>query len=359
MGLRRAGVALFVMVLVAALLPLSGRAQTVEEERDRAYSLLSRAVANRDQVEHELALAMEEYLRVANELAGKAASADRLAARVEATRGELSIFGRLAEQQAVVAYMEALTNPSEVMLRSDSLEEALVLRPLLEILSGDTASQSRALEVTQRDLNNLQARLATEIIAVQALQQEAKVAADNLAELFGDADARVGLAIQGAVAADLAYRAELDRVETAQAEAAEQARQQERSTTTVAPAPIASSSTTSTTLGPPSIGDRPLKPAVERWRSLAGAYFPATKVEAALAIIQCESLGDPEAYNPYSGASGLFQFLPGTYAVIAPKAGFDGVSVFDPEANIGSAAWLVAYYESLGRNPWTPWHCTP
>lgn len=360
MGLRRAGVALFVLVLVAALLPLSGRAQTAEEERDRAYSLLSRAVANRDQVERELALAMEEYLRVANELAAKAASADRLAARVEATRGELSIFGRLAEQQAVVAYMEALTNPSDVMLRSDSLEEALVLRPLLEILSGNTASQSRALEVTQRDLNNLQARLATEIIAVQLLQQEAKAAADNLAELFGDADARVGLAIQGAVAADLTYRAELDRVETAQAEAAEQARQQERSTTTtVAPGPIASSSTTSTTLAPPSIGDRPLKPAVERWRSLAGAYFPATKVEAALRIIQCESLGEPEAYNPYSGASGLFQFLPGTYAVIAPKAGFDGVSVFDPEANIGSAAWLVAYYESLGRNPWTPWHCTP
>ena len=359
MGLRRAGVALFVLVLVAALLPLSGRAQTAEEERDRAYSLLSRAVANRDQVELELALAMEEYLRVANELAAKAASADRLAVRVESTRSELSIFGRLAEQQAVVAYMEALTSPSDVMLRSDSLEEALVLRPLLEILFGQTASQSRALEVTQRDLDNLQARLATEIIAVQGLQQEAKAAADNLAELFGDADARVGLAIQGAVAADLAYRAELDRIETAQAEAAEQARQQERSTTTVAPAAVAGSSTTSTTLAPPSIGDRPLKPAVERWRSLVGAYFPATRVEAALRIIQCESLGDPEAYNPYSGASGLFQFLPGTYAVIAPKAGFDGVSVFDPEANIGSAAWLVAYYESLGRNPWTPWHCTP
>ncbi len=59
-------------------------------------------------------------------------------------------------------------------------------------------------------------------------------------------------------------------------------------------------------------------------------------VEPALRVIQCESLGDPEAYNPYSGASGLFQFLPGTWAVIAPKAGFDGVSVFDPEANIGT-----------------------
>lgn len=81
------------------------------------------------------------------------------------------------------------------------------------------------------------------------------------------------------------------------------------------------------------------------------AYFPADMVEPALRIIQCESLGDPDAYNPYSGASGLFQFLPGTWAVIAPKAGFSGVSVFDPEANIGAAAWLTAYYESLGRDP--------
>ena len=98
---------------------------------------------------------------------------------------------------------------------------------------------------------------------------------------------------------------------------------------------------------------------MERWRGLVSAYFPSAWVEPALRIIQCESLGDPEAYNPYSGASGLFQFLPGTWAVIASKAGFGGASAFDPEANIGTAAWLAAYYQSLGRNPWTPWYCTP
>lgn len=355
MGLRRAGVALFVLVLVAALLPEITRAQTTEEERDRAFSLLSHAVANRDQVEAELALAMEEYLRIANELAVKASAADRLTGLVASTETALRSVGELASQQAVNAYIEALVHQSGIVLASRSLEQALVVRQALAMVAGDTAGRAIDLEVTERDLTDLQSRLAAEVDEVAALEVMARTAADNLSRLFAAADAEVGRAIEAAFAADLAYRAELDRVEAAQAEAAEQARQQQRSTTTTdgAGAP----STTATT--PPSIGDRPLKPAVERWRGLTAAYFPADLVEAALRIIQCESLGDPDAYNPYSGASGLFQFLPGTWAVIAPKAGFSGVSVFDPEANIGSAAWLAAYYQSLGRNPWTPWHCAP
>lgn len=354
MGPRRAGVALFVLILVAALLPVVSRAQTAEEERDRAYTLLSEAVANRDQVEEQLTVAMEDYLRVANELAIKAAAADRLAGRVDSTKAALSLSDQLAAEQAVAAYMEALVNPTGIVLRSGSLEQAMVLRPTLEFLTGNTVSQTIDLAITKRNLVDLQARLALEMAAVEELKNSAESAADNLAALFGAADAEVGRAIQVALAADIAYRAELDRIEAAQAEAAEQARQQERSSTTTT---VTNSSTTSTP--PPSIGTTPLKPAVEQWRSLIAAYFPADMVEPALRIIQCESLGDPDAYNPYSGASGLFQLLPGTWAVIAPKAGFSGVSVFDPEANTGAAAWLTAYYESLGRDPWTPWYCTP
>jgi soluble lytic murein transglycosylase-like protein len=80
-------------------------------------------------------------------------------------------------------------------------------------------------------------------------------------------------------------------------------------------------------------------------------------VDQALRIIQCESLGDPEAYNPYSGASGLFQFLPSTWASTSPKAGFPDASVFDPVANIGAAAWLANRYDALGMSYWQPWSC--
>jgi soluble lytic murein transglycosylase-like protein len=89
------------------------------------------------------------------------------------------------------------------------------------------------------------------------------------------------------------------------------------------------------------------------------SYFPASRVDGALTVIQCESNGDAGAYNPYSGASGLFQFLPGTWATVSPRAGFAGASVFDGEANIGTAAWLSNYYESRGASPWSPWTCRP
>lgn len=359
MGPRRAGVALFVLILVAAMLPLVTRAQTAEEERDRAYSLLSDAVANRDEIERQLTLAMEDYHRVANELAIKAASADRLAGLVASTQAELSSLDQLASEQAVTAYIEALVSPSGFVFRSSSLEQAMVLSPTLEVLSGETSARTMNLTVTDRDLQNLQSRLTAEMVEVEALTILAETTAASLATLFATADSEVGLAIQSAVAADVAYRTELNRIEAAQAEAAEQARQQERSSTTTITSPPVGTVTNTSLPPPPSIGDGPLKPAVEQWRSMVAAYFPGEMVEPALRVIQCESLGDPEAYNPYSGASGLFQFLPGTWAVIAPKAGFGGVSVFDPEANIGTGAWLTAYYAGLARDPWSPWYCTP
>ncbi|MEX2423759.1 MAG: transglycosylase SLT domain-containing protein, partial [Acidimicrobiia bacterium] len=74
-------------------------------------------------------------------------------------------------------------------------------------------------------------------------------------------------------------------------------------------------------------------------------------------IIQCESLGDPEAVNPYSGAAGLFQFIPGTWAVASVRAGVDGRSVFDPEANVIAASWLAEYYRARTGDPWRPWSC--
>ena len=94
-------------------------------------------------------------------------------------------------------------------------------------------------------------------------------------------------------------------------------------------------------------------PVIEQWRSLVAAYFPASRVDEALAILQCESLGDPDAYNPYSGASGLFQFLPSTWASTSPKAGFAGAGAFAAlhEAEL-AMTWLEAEVgQTLNRRP--------
>jgi len=105
---------------------------------------------------------------------------------------------------------------------------------------------------------------------------------------------------------------------------------------------------------PPSVAD-PL----ERWRPLVEQYFAPERIDEALSIIDCESNGDPDARNPRSSASGLFQFLDRTWLHSSKQAGFQGASPFSPEANIAAAAWLVEYSLGTGDAPWAHWTCRP
>jgi soluble lytic murein transglycosylase-like protein len=57
-----------------------------------------------------------------------------------------------------------------------------------------------------------------------------------------------------------------------------------------------------------------------------------------LRVARCESGLNPGAVNGSSNASGLFQFLPSTWAT-TPYAGQD---IFDPVANAEAAAWMWA-----------------
>lgn len=98
----------------------------------------------------------------------------------------------------------------------------------------------------------------------------------------------------------------------------------------------------------------PTGPGAEGWRPLVEKYFPADEVDRAIRIMQCESKGDPGARNPSSGASGLFQHMPRYWPERAAGAGFSGASVFDPEANIAAAAYLV--YDHPGGG-WKHWVC--
>ncbi len=62
---------------------------------------------------------------------------------------------------------------------------------------------------------------------------------------------------------------------------------------------------------------------------------------AMIAVARCESNLNPNAVNPRSNASGLFQFLPGTWRT-TPYASY---SIFDPWANANAAGWMW----SVGR----------
>ena len=64
-----------------------------------------------------------------------------------------------------------------------------------------------------------------------------------------------------------------------------------------------------------------------------------------LRIAKCESGFNPNAYNP-SGASGLFQFMPATFAANSVRAGFGGASIWDPVASANTAAFMFSIGQS-------------
>lgn len=154
---------------------------------------------------------------------------------------------------------------------------------------------------------------------------------------------------------------------TAAAEAATTTTHTHAPTTTAAPTTTTTtappeSTTTSTTVPEDTTSTTAASAGgVERWRGLVAAYFPAERVEEALRVMHCESKGDPNARNPHSGAAGLFQFMARTWGWASAEAGFGGASVYDPEANIASAAWLVQHSIATGHagGAWGHWTCKP
>ena len=90
---------------------------------------------------------------------------------------------------------------------------------------------------------------------------------------------------------------------------------------------------------------------VEQWRGLVEQYFRPDDVPWAMAVMQCESGGDPDAKNPNSSASGIFQHLASLWPARSEAAGWAGADIFDPVANVAVAAWLVE--QKGGRGHWT------
>lgn len=101
----------------------------------------------------------------------------------------------------------------------------------------------------------------------------------------------------------------------------------------------------------------PTGPDPEGWRPLVEKYFKPGDVQRAIDVIRCESSGYQYAANPTSSARGLFQHMGRFWKERSEKAGIPGADIFDPEAQMIVAAWLV--YEQGGwERHWYPsQHC--
>lgn len=377
--------------LVATLLGSAGPsalAQTTDQAEDEAdvarqrantaSGLVDDAVENRDSIEQQLADSIARMNELAEELSRVGADIDRIATQVGYADVELAGIQSDIEDQAVDAYMTVVASPSVTVVNSSTVEEALVASSVVEDVVADGRLTVGQLSAQRRDLEALKEKFLADQGQYQELKEEMDAEVANYTALFEQADAEVAQAIRSAQQAEQAYASALTAVEIARDKEAERRRQEARtgsgttttsppttsggnpgsSPTTNPPNPTTTSPTTPpTTSGGGGGGSWNHPPSVEQWRGLVSAYFPASRVEEALAVMDCESNGDPNAHNPYSGAAGLFQFLPSTWASTSPQAGFAGASVYDPEANIASAAWLGNYYESRGNDFWRPWSC--
>jgi soluble lytic murein transglycosylase-like protein len=73
-------------------------------------------------------------------------------------------------------------------------------------------------------------------------------------------------------------------------------------------------------------------------------------VDLALCVGWRESRYIPTAVNPASGAAGVFQFMPRLWPWFSSTAGWTGADVFDAQANVAVAAYIVGHFG------WSPWN---
>jgi hypothetical protein len=383
--------ALLAACLFASVVATGGtlaRAQSADDAEDAAddsrrranaaTGLIDEAVANREDIERQLAESITRLNDLTAELSAVGADIDRIAAQAGYADVELAGIQADIEVQAVDADMKVVASPSVSVMNSGTVERALVATTVVEDVVADGRSTVSALLVKKDDLEALKEAFLADQLQYQEIQAEVDAEVANYTSLFEQADEQVAMAIREADEADQQYRSALSAVEVARAKEEERERQEHRAevapdtstTTTTAPAsgtaPPATTVTTTQPTTPTTTNgggggggggpwDHP--GSVEQWRSLVSQFFPANRVEEALRIIDCESNGNASAVNPYSGAAGLFQFLPSTWATTAPSAGYGGASALDPEANIASAAWLANRYQELGYPYWHAWSC--
>lgn len=343
---RPACVAVVVAAVLFVSLPGGGAAlaQTksdvtkTQEEADRAKSALGDAQRAADEaslvragIESDLLVRLDAFEQTSADLDSVSSKVIELRGEIEDAELRVGSLRSSAEERAVEAYMSAWSTDIGMVALTADLAQALVLEDVAETVRKDDLAQINELTIQRRILDELRSDSESEQQRLQKIQDDLTAQVDILEQLFLQADVEVRAAYLAVDEADRQYRTARITAATAQ-NAYEEAQRKLR------------------------IGK-----GVERWRPLVEQYFPPDLVEQALAVMYCESGGNPDAVNPHSSASGLFQFLKGTWAIASVRAGFGGYSRFDPEANIASAAWLVDYSIRTNhpRGPWGHWTCRP
>lgn len=230
----------------------------------------------------------------------------------------------ITEARAVEAYMNGASPGALSMWAASTFEQTALLEETAASAQRADAIELASLATERAQLAVLQEGYQQTHQRLSSLREDMMREGHALQDLFAQIDAEYVTAYEGLQKADGAFQQAVS-----EAEAAERRR-----------AALAG---------------------VETWRPLVEQYFPGDRVEEALRVMRCESGGNPDALHPESDASGLFQFLAGTWTFASIRAGFPGTSRFDAEANVAAASWLVEYSIRTAhpRGAWGHWVCQP
>lgn len=294
------------------------------QQRSAAQQGVADAEFTRDRFGSELAATLDSYQRtnaeivlLAQSVAGLRYELGLQEARVRELRGR-------TEERAVDAYMRNVSGVAAPILLAESFAEVGLVNEVAASQVEVDAALAADIEVARAELEALRAEYDAQRRQLNDLRSNLDRQRDDLELVFESADERVLQAYLTLDEADAAYELALERLE--------EERRKRRWTGSV-----------------------------EQWRPLVELYFPPERVDEAMSVMWCESRGNPDAKNPASTATGLFQFLSGTWAWSSVQAGWTGHSRLDPEANIAVAAWLVEY--SIRTNhpngAWGHWECQP
>jgi uncharacterized protein YlxW (UPF0749 family) len=280
------------------------------------------AVANMNDAAREPAALRDQVVHLFDRLDHLSRVLENLGADIEWARVQISELSRqigakqeLLNRRAAEAYMAGVAGGFDSALGASSFTDFQDALAFLDAVSQRDHDVLVALEQRKVEIERQQARL-------EALEVELRSRRERLE----------------ATAADL--------VEKLQQQEALQERTDE-STLNVgspgeSPGPSPAPSPPAPTLAPP----RQVVMALIRDRF---APFGSRTTDVALCVAERESNFDPLAENRTTGAAGVFQFIPSTWASLSELAGRGGASVFDARSNVAVAAWTVERY---GWHPW-------
>ena len=247
---------------------------------------------------------------------------ENLGADIEWARAQITELSRqiaakqeLLNRRAAEAYMVGVASGFDSALGASSFTDFQDALVFLDAVSQRDHDVVVALEQRKAEIQRQQARLEALEVELRARRERLEATAADLVEELKQQEAL------------------RERTEESTLEVGSPGESQSSSPPPSPPAP---------TLAPP----RHVVIALIRDRF---ASLGSRTTDVALCVAERESNFDPLAVNPTTGAAGVFQFIPSTWASLSQLAGRGGASVLDARSNIAVAAWTVAHY---GWHPW-------